>query len=113
LKSRGFTYKAITGKRDRNKGTWFGLGRLMKDPQRWANVFFSRILHILNSNALAGVMVDPAGIEDVRKFEEEWAKPNKVHFTAAGALTGGQGPAVVPQPTPENPPGLARLMAID
>lgn len=117
LSTAAFTLKAITGKRDRNKGTWFGLGRLMKDPQRWANVFFSRILHILNSNALGGVMVDPAGIEDVRKFEEDWSKPNKVHYTPPGHLigaqgAGGMGAGVVPKPTPNYPQGLDRLMTI-
>jgi len=112
LNVKAFTYKFITGKRDRNKGTWFGLGRLMKDPQRWANVFFSRILHILNTNALGGVMVDPAGVDDVRKFEEDWSKPGKVHWTPPGALIGGQGAGVVPKPAPGYPQGLDRLMTI-
>src|SRR5574343_686605 len=39
-----FTFKAITGRRDRNSGTWYGLVRPMKDPQKGASKLFSQVL---------------------------------------------------------------------
>ena len=38
--AKDFTFQFVTGKRDRNKGYWYGLVRPGKDPQRWANKFF-------------------------------------------------------------------------
>lgn len=112
LKSRAFSFKFMTGKRDRNRGTWFGLGRLMRDPQKWANIFFGQILHIINTNAKAGIIADPAGIDDIRKFEEDWAKSDKVTWTGPGQLTSGAGPGIIPKPVPPYPQGLDRLMTI-
>ena len=33
----GFSFHFITGKRDEESGTWYGLVKQMADPQRWAN----------------------------------------------------------------------------
>ena len=72
----GFTYEFITGKRDRNTNTWYGIVRAMKDPQRWANKFFSQIMHIINTNSKGGVILENGAVDDIRKFEEDWAKPD-------------------------------------
>jgi predicted glycosyl hydrolase (DUF1957 family) len=54
----GFTYKCVTGYRDRNNGTWYGIVRAMIDPQRWANKFVSQSLHILNTGAKGGIIAE-------------------------------------------------------
>jgi len=72
-----FTYNFMTGTRDRNANTWYGVVRVMKDPQRWANKFFSSILHIINNSAKGGVMVERSAVSDVRKFEQDWARPDR------------------------------------
>lgn len=71
----GFTYKAITAKRDRNRGTWYGIVKAMKDPQRWANKWLSQALHILNSNAKGGAFIERSALQNPRKAEETWADP--------------------------------------
>jgi len=73
-----FTYNFITGSRDRNENTWYGIVRVMKDPQRWANKFFSSILHIINNSAKGGVLVERNAVADPKKFQEDWANPTKV-----------------------------------
>jgi hypothetical protein len=103
-----FTYKAITGKRDRNAGTWYGLVRGMKDPQRWANKFFSQILHIINTNAKGGVMVETGAVANVRKFEERWAEPDGIAWLNPGALAKG---SIQPKPPAPYPQGIDRMMA--
>lgn len=73
---KGFSYNFMTAKRDRNNNTWYGIVRAMKDPQRWANKFFSQILNIINSNSKGGVMYQSGAIDDIRAFEKNWALPN-------------------------------------
>jgi len=102
-----FTYQCITAKRDRNKNTWYGLVKAMKDPQMWANKFYSQILHVINSNAKGGIMAEDGAFVDQRKSEKNWARADSVVTTAKGALQRG---AIQPKPTVPYPTGLDRLM---
>lgn len=100
-----FTFQAITGKRDRNKGTWYGLVRPMKDPQKWANKFYSVLLHILNTNAKGGLMMEEGATSNPRKFEQDWAKTNKIARLNPGGIQ-----KVQPKPMPQIPPLIEGLM---
>lgn len=102
-----FTLQAITGRRDRNNGTWYGLVRPMKDPQRWANKFFSQLLHIINTNAKGGLMMEKGAVENIRKFEKEWAKSDSIATLNPGALSGGK---IQPKVPPVIPPVISELM---
>lgn len=106
----GFTYHAITGKRDRNKQSWYGLGRAMTDSQRWTNKFFSTILYCLMVGAKGGIMAEEGSFKDARKAESEWANPNSITWTKPGALAGANGPKITPKPGAEYPAGLDKLM---
>jgi hypothetical protein len=94
----GFTYKAMTGKRDRMQKYFYGLVAVMRDPQRWANKFFSSFMDLFASNAKGGVLAEEGAVDDMRKFEEEYAKSDSVIKVAQGALSGGK-----IQPKPQNP----------
>ena len=97
--AKDFTFQFVTGKRDRNKGYWYGLVRPGKDPQRWANKFFSQILHIINTNAKGGVLLEDGAVSNFRKFEEDWAKSDAVQKLNAGGIAKIQmkTPAQIPQ----------------
>lgn len=101
----GFTYQAITGKRDRNKGYWYGLVRPGKDPQRWANKFFSQILHIVNTNAKGGIMYETGAVSNTRKLERDWAKADSAIQLNSGGLQ-----KITPKPLSPIPPALPELM---
>jgi len=58
----------------------------MKDPQRWANKFFSQILHIVNSNAKGGLIAETGAFVDPKKAEEQWADPAAVVLLKNGGL---------------------------
>jgi hypothetical protein len=100
-----FTFQAITGKRDRNKGTWYGLVRPMKDPQKWANKFYSLLIHILNTNAKGGLMMEEGAVANPRKFEADWSKTNKISKLNPGGLG-----KVMPKPPPAIPQIIGELM---
>lgn len=106
---KGFTYHPITGRRDRNKKTWYGVGRSILDPQKWVNKFFSTILYSLMTNAKGGIMAEEGAFKDARKAESEWAKPDAITWLKSGSLS-GQRPMIEPKPVAKYPEGLDRLM---
>lgn len=110
LKCPHFTFQFITGFRDRNKGTWFGLVRSMKDPQRWANKWLSQTLHIMNSTAKGGVMMEEGAVEDQREFERSFAKVEAVTMVPAGTLSNPMGPKILPKPVGQFPAGFFQLV---
>ncbi len=103
-----FTFHAITGLRDRNENIWFGLVRLMKDPQRWANKWLSQIQHILNTQAKQGkVLAERGAIGDMRSFRQDWAKPDMPAIFEDGALKNQQ---VIVHQGSGYPDGVDRLL---
>lgn len=103
----GFVYNCMTGLRDRNLNIWFGLIRLMVDPQRWANKFLSQTMHIMNSNSKGGVLAEKNAFMDQRKAETDWAKPEGIVWLKDGALTGGK---IKERQMAQFPAGFAQLM---
>lgn len=103
----GFTLKAITGKRDRNTNTWYGIGRSMKDPNQWVNKFFSSILWQLMVNPKGGLLAEKDAFDSPTKAEESWADPSKITFVKPGALQEGK---IDQKPVGNYPQGMDRLM---
>jgi hypothetical protein len=101
------TFRPITGKRDENERAWHGVVRAAKDPQRWANKFYSQIQDIINSNAKGGVMIETDAVENIREFENKWTQPDGIAWMAPGAVEKGK---VLPKPSTGYPTGLDKLM---
>lgn len=106
LACRAFTFRAITGMRDRNKGCWFGIIRLMRDPQKWANKWMVQVQHILNTQAKSGkVLFETGAFKNPQKSISEWSA-----IDAPGELNPG-GLAKIQQLQPAAyPTGLDRLL---
>jgi hypothetical protein len=102
---KGFMRNCITGKRDRNKNIWYGLVRVMRDPQMWANKWLSQIMYIINSNAKGGLLAEQGAFVDPRKAEEDWASPNSLTMLNEGGLARVEQKQITPYPA-----GLAELM---
>lgn len=103
----GFTYKCMTGKRDRNQGTWYGLVRAMIDPQKWANKWLSQVLHIINTNAKGGYWAEADAFENPQDAQETMADPASVTLLSPGAL---QNKKIEPKQVGQYPEGIDRLM---
>jgi hypothetical protein len=102
----GFSLQCVTGKYDRNKGTWYGIVRAMKDPQRWANKWLMQMMHIMNANAKGGIMAERGVFKDVRKAESEWAQPDSITEMEDGAISGNK---IAPKPSAQFPVGFQQL----
>lgn len=104
-----FSYSCLTGKKDHTTRTWFGLIRLIKDPQRWANKFLSTFIDILDSNSKGGVMVEQGALlgTDVKEFENKWARADSVVWVNSGALSQDK---IVPKPTATFPQSVDKLL---
>ncbi|CAK7257712.1 MULTISPECIES: portal protein [unclassified Shinella] len=101
-----FSFVAITGKRDRNKGTWYGLVRGMKDPQRWANKWLSQMMHIMNSNAKGGLLAEKGAFRNQRQAEESWADPSAITWMEDGSI---QQQRIKEKPPAQFPAGFQQL----
>lgn len=95
----GFTRKCMTGKRDRNKGTWYGLVRAMMDPQRWANKWLSQTLNIMNTNSQGGIMAEADAFLNPQEAEDTWSDPAAITWMKRGGLDKikEKPPAIMPQ----------------
>jgi hypothetical protein len=92
-----FSWACITGEYDKMKREFYGLVRVMKDPQMWANKFMSQIMQIMNATAKGGIMAEMSAFEDMEEAEETYAMPESITWMADGALS-GQKPKIMPKP---------------
>ena len=102
----GSTFKAITGNYDRKEKRFYGLLRVMMDPQKYANKWLSQTLHIINSNSKGGVMYEAGAVEDAKAFEEGWAAADSAVMVRDGALSQGK---IQPKPQVQMPAALMQL----
>lgn len=102
----GCTFRAMTGNYDRKEKRFYGLLRVMMDPQKYANKWLSQTLHIINSNAKGGVMYEQSAVLDAQAFEDGWAAADTAVAVANGALSGGR---IQPKPQVQMPAALMQL----
>ncbi len=102
-----FSFHCITGKRDRNNNSWYGLVRGMKDPQRWANKWLAQSLHILNSSAKGGLLAERGAFDNDKDAEQSWANQDVITFAKQGALAANK---IQPKPVSPMPAGFYNLM---
>lgn len=105
LEINGFSYSAITGKRDRNKGTWFGLVRVLLDPQRWSNKLYSQLMYIMRTSSQGGLLAEETVTDNRAAFEKTWSEPAAVTWVKKDMIGGVQ-----PKPVAQYPAGMDRLL---
>jgi hypothetical protein len=104
-----FTWKFMTGRRDRNKGHWYGMVRAMMDPQKWANKWLAQVMHIINANAKGGVFAEMDAFENPQQAMEEYSSTDSITFVTQGALSGAN-PKIKDKGMAQFPAGIEGLM---
>jgi hypothetical protein len=105
-----FSFQCMTGKRDRNRNTFYGLVRAMKDPARWSNKWMSQTMHIMNTSAKGGIMAERGGFfENDLEGEDSYARQDQVTYLKAGALSGAN-PKFAQKPQAQFPASTFQLM---
>ncbi|WP_370931893.1 phage portal protein [Bartonella sp. DGB1] len=103
-----FGWSAITGFYDLTDNIYYGLTRAMKDPQRWANKFFSQVMHILNSQTKGGILAERGAFENDRQAAESLAKSDQITWMKSGSLSNSS-PRIQPKPAASFPDGFFAL----
>jgi hypothetical protein len=105
-----FSRTCVTGHLNKKKRMWFGVVRVLRDPQMWGNKWMSQTLHILNSTAKGGILAETDAFEDQRQAEETYARPDGITWMKKGALSGQQGPKIKEKPGAGNFAGYIELL---
>jgi hypothetical protein len=107
LKMGMFQFSAMTGDRDKKKKYFYGMVKDLVDPQRWANKFFSQIMHHINVNAKGGLLAETDAFVNQKNAERDWADPTKIIMVKPGSLAKGK---IKERTAIALPPGLDQLM---
>lgn len=86
----GFTINIMTGEPDDIEGTFYGMVDLLKDPQKWSNKLFSQLLHMVNTTAKGGILIEEDAMVDAREFLDNYARTDAVSILAKGAIAKGK-----------------------
>ncbi|WP_375651934.1 portal protein [Bartonella sp. LB28NMGDW] len=99
-------WECITGTFDKLSRHFYGLVRPTKDPQRWANKYFSQVMHLLNSQSKGGIMAERDAFDDDRQAVESWARADSITWLKSGSVSGGR---IQPKPVAQFPQGFFQL----
>lgn len=84
-----FTLNFITWEPNAD-GTYDGLIADLRDPQTWGNKFFAQVMHIVNSTAKGGIIVEESAMVDVESFKRNYPRPDGVAVVKDGAISKGK-----------------------
>ncbi|WP_455473951.1 portal protein [Bartonella sp. B30(2025)] len=99
-------WECITGYFDKLSRQFYGIIKPTKDPQRWANKYFSQVMHLLNSQSKGGIMAERDAFDDDRQAVESWARADSITWLKSGAVAGGK---IQPKPVAQFPQGFFQL----
>ena len=85
-----FTFRCITGKLHKTKGTFYGLVKPMVDPQRNANKWLSQALHILNATAKGGILAERGVFKNITDAQKSYNNPQAITVVEDGSIQKGR-----------------------
>jgi hypothetical protein len=109
VSQQGYSLQFKTGDRDEANHIWTGIVASMRDPQRYYNKSLTEMMLIIANNSRGGVMYEKGAIDNVRKFEAQYARYDAAVEVNVGALTEGK---IQPKATPAMQSGYENILAI-
>ena len=85
-----FTYQCMAYIWDTKEKYWYGLTRVLLDPQKGANKWFSQSLHIFNTSPKGTVFIESSAIVNPAKMADQLASPNPIIQVRDGAISNGR-----------------------
>ncbi len=86
----GYGIKIKTGTWNRARKMWMGMVNPMMEPQKYYNKALTELMFTIAANSKGGVYVEEDAVEDIAKFEANYAKTDGVIVVASGALAQGK-----------------------
>ncbi|WP_208434595.1 portal protein [Bartonella taylorii] len=99
-------WECITGYFDKIERQFYGVVRPTKDPQRWANKYFSQVMYILNSQSKGGIMAESGAFKDEREAAKSLSRSDSITWVKPNALAQGK---IQPKPVAQFPQGFFQL----
>ena len=109
ISQQGFSVKFKTGIYNRTKKIWVGMVNSMMEPQKYHNKSLTELMFIIAANSKGGVMVEEGAVENIKKFEKDYARTDAVINVREGALAGGK---IQPKAQPAIPTGLESIIQL-
>lgn len=106
LPGQRFTYNAMCSHWDEQDRMWYGLMRVLMDPQRYANKFFNQMIELYGRQTKGGAIVSTDAFED-KAQESEFLKT----YAQPGSVNTVKDPSqIVEKKLPETPAAAMALL---
>lgn len=109
ISQQGFTIKFKTGDYDSKNKIWTGMVNSLMEPMAYYNKALTEVMFAIAASSKGGVMYERGSIEDIRKFERNYAKTDAAVEVTEGALTQGR---IKPKREGYQPTGNEQILGI-
>lgn len=86
LPGRRFTYNFITGSWDADEKTWWGLFKLLMDPERYFTKLVNLAMEIVARHSKGGLFAESDAFINKVRAEQEYAKSGSITWLKPGAI---------------------------
>lgn len=109
ISQQAFSMQFKTGDYDARNKIWTGMVTSMKQPSLYYNKALTELMFTISANSKGGVLVEKGAVEDIRDFEQKYAKTDAVCLVEEGALSGGK---IQPKKQAFLPTGYDQIIAM-
>lgn len=104
-----FTYNCMTGHWDNQDKIWYGIMRVLMDPQRYANKFLNQVIEIMGAQSKGGYDAEAGAVTGTQRkdIENNSSKAGSVNIWAHGALAEHR---MQPKTLPQIPDGSLAVL---
>jgi hypothetical protein len=104
-----YTFLAMTGTWDPDDKCFYGITRVLMDPQRYANAFFRQVLEVMGASTKGGYLAESGAITPAQKhdIEESGSRPGSINIVQPDAIRTNR---ILPKTIPQMPQGSLAVL---